>query len=498
MKRKRSQYDEHDRRRDTYRDSEYRSDRRKRRRKDERNESYSDSSYSDYSNGYSSEDSADYGRRHRRVRHDRDRNDDDYQRDRDANDRRSRSYRDEYGRSTSRRDEERYMSERRRERSRERDDTREGKDRSGRQETYREADYDRPPKRSDQQERDYDKRGRDYERNKDRNNDYRRGGDNNRGKNDNVYQRGPESVEGGQQRLPQPPQRPPKKEGVARPFPIHPSRLDPRGRPDAGHHMRQREDRGRRDNHRGGGRNAERERLPELMKPGKENEAPWERRQRIREQRACSPIWQRSPSPPPRLEDRLEIGVDDRKRKEMRKQRKEDRRRRREARRARESEEDKKEPSQAPGTEPERLVSNADDLDEDEAVLGPAPPPAKEKSDNLHYGKDLMPGEGTKLAAFVQEGERIPRRGEIGMTSNEIDDFEKQGYVMSGSRNVRMEAVRIRKENQVYSAEELAALSQFSREERQVRDDRMMNRMRMMVEAKYARENKDVDGEEKD
>lgn len=38
------------------------------------------------------------------------------------------------------------------------------------------------------------------------------------------------------------------------------------------------------------------------------------------------------------------------------------------------------------------------------------------------------------MAAFVQEGKRIPRRGEIGLTSHEIEFFEDAGFVMSGSR----------------------------------------------------------------
>ena len=38
------------------------------------------------------------------------------------------------------------------------------------------------------------------------------------------------------------------------------------------------------------------------------------------------------------------------------------------------------------------------------------------------------------MAAYVESGERIPRRGEIGLTSNEIETFEDVGYVMSGSR----------------------------------------------------------------
>ena len=38
------------------------------------------------------------------------------------------------------------------------------------------------------------------------------------------------------------------------------------------------------------------------------------------------------------------------------------------------------------------------------------------------------------MAQYVKEGKRIPRRGEIGLTSDEIATFESSGYVMSGSR----------------------------------------------------------------
>jgi len=40
------------------------------------------------------------------------------------------------------------------------------------------------------------------------------------------------------------------------------------------------------------------------------------------------------------------------------------------------------------------------------------------------------------MAAYIAEGKRIPRRGEIGLTSDEIAAYEKIGYVMSGSRFV--------------------------------------------------------------
>ena len=42
------------------------------------------------------------------------------------------------------------------------------------------------------------------------------------------------------------------------------------------------------------------------------------------------------------------------------------------------------------------------------------------------------------MAAFVAEGKRIPRRGEIGLLSSEIASFESEGYVMSGSRSVKL------------------------------------------------------------
>ena len=50
------------------------------------------------------------------------------------------------------------------------------------------------------------------------------------------------------------------------------------------------------------------------------------------------------------------------------------------------------------------------------------------------FGKALLPGEGAAMAAYVAEGKRIPRRGEIGLTSDEIATYESVGYVMSGSR----------------------------------------------------------------
>lgn len=55
---------------------------------------------------------------------------------------------------------------------------------------------------------------------------------------------------------------------------------------------------------------------------------------------------------------------------------------------------------------------------------------------------------------------------------------------MSGSRHRRMEAVRIRKENQIYSADEKRALAMFSREERQKRENKILSQFKDMISAK--------------
>lgn len=83
--------------------------------------------------------------------------------------------------------------------------------------------------------------------------------------------------------------------------------------------------------------------------------------------------------------------------------------------------------------------------EEENAMVGPALPPGGAGSMiEADYGTHLRPGEGAAMAAYVKEGKRIPRRGEVGLQSEQIENFEKMGYVMSGSRHSRMNAVRIR------------------------------------------------------
>lgn len=54
-----------------------------------------------------------------------------------------------------------------------------------------------------------------------------------------------------------------------------------------------------------------------------------------------------------------------------------------------------------------------------------------------------------------------------------------------------MEAVRIRKENQIYSADEKRALAMFSKEERQKRENLILGQFREMInQKKLAQEKK--------
>lgn len=126
------------------------------------------------------------------------------------------------------------------------------------------------------------------------------------------------------------------------------------------------------------------------------------------------------------------------------------------------------------------------DREEQEGFLGPHPKP-QVKLTERECGKALLPGEGAAMAAYVAEGKRIPRRGEIGLTSEEISQFEVQGYIMSGSRHRRMEAVRLRKEGQIYTADEKRALALFKRDERLRRENKIISHLKEFVTRKQGR-----------
>ncbi|GAU25568.1 hypothetical protein TSUD_260020 [Trifolium subterraneum] len=116
---------------------------------------------------------------------------------------------------------------------------------------------------------------------------------------------------------------------------------------------------------------------------------------------------------------------------------------------------------------------------DNEPTVGPMPLPKAEG--HISYGGALRPGEGDAIAQYVQQGKRIPRRGEVGLSAEEISKFEELGYVMSGSRHQRMNAIRIRKENQVYSAEDKRALAMFNYEEKAKREHKVMADLQRLV-----------------
>merc|ERR1712060_854903 len=116
------------------------------------------------------------------------------------------------------------------------------------------------------------------------------------------------------------------------------------------------------------------------------------------------------------------------------------------------------------------VTANPGHSSDEEDGVGPSLP-AKVQLTHKEMGAALLPGEGSAMAAFVAEGKRIPRRGEIGLTSE-------------GIRHRRMEAVRLRKENQIYSADEKRALAMFSKEERVKRENKILGQFRDMVQDK--------------
>ncbi|KAG2279926.1 hypothetical protein Bca52824_051146 [Brassica carinata] len=77
--------------------------------------------------------------------------------------------------------------------------------------------------------------------------------------------------------------------------------------------------------------------------------------------------------------------------------------------------------------------------------------PLPKAEGHISYGGALRPGEGHAISQYVQQGKHIPRRGEVVLNADEIQ---------------RMNAIRIRKENQVYSAEDKRALAMFNYEEK--------------------------------
>merc|ERR1712037_232168 len=134
-------------------------------------------------------------------------------------------------------------------------------------------------------------------------------------------------------------------------------------------------------------------------------------------------------------------------------------------------------------------MGKTEDSDNEDGAIGPQLP-NRVTLTHKELGAALLPGEGAAMAAYIADGKRIPRRGEIGLTSDEIVRYEDEGWVMSGSRHRRMEAVRLRKENQIYSADEKRALAMFSKEEREKRENKILGQFRGLINEKLGSKKK--------
>lgn len=211
----------------------------------------------------------------------------------------------------------------------------------------------------------------------------------------------------------------------------------------------------------------------------------------------CPEIWGKSPEPEnsdsgEELERKASVSdkkVKKKKRKKEKKHKKEKKKKSKKKHKSKKSKSSSSESEVEEWVEKSNMSKTEIQSDGEETVVGPTQK-AHATLTHKEMGKALLPGEGAAMAAYVAEGKRIPRRGEIGLTSDQIAQFESVGYVMSGSRHRRMEAVRIRKENQIYSADEKRALAMFSKEERHKRENLILGQFKEMISSKLANKNK--------
>eukprot|EP01125_Pyxidicula_operculata_P016017 TRINITY_DN5473_c0_g1_i2.p1 TRINITY_DN5473_c0_g1~~TRINITY_DN5473_c0_g1_i2.p1 ORF type:complete len:134 (+),score=39.93 TRINITY_DN5473_c0_g1_i2:301-702(+) len=125
-------------------------------------------------------------------------------------------------------------------------------------------------------------------------------------------------------------------------------------------------------------------------------------------------------------------------------------------------------------------------MDQEKNLFGPAPLSViTEKPKFKFSGEPQIPGEAEAMGEYVKDNKRIPRRGEL-ISAKDISKFEVAGYVMSGSNNRKMTAARLRKESQLYSAEEKRLLSQIKVEEQIKRENELIATFRTYVASEGA------------
>nr|CAD2200938.1 unnamed protein product [Meloidogyne enterolobii] len=132
---------------------------------------------------------------------------------------------------------------------------------------------------------------------------------------------------------------------------------------------------------------------------------------------------------------------------------------------------------------------------EEAAIVGPSIPehiqqklnPAAASSDirlDAAARTNMLRGEAAAMAAYAAQGKKNSEEREIGLTSEEIAVFEVAGYVMSGTRHKAMEATRLRKENQILTAEEKRLLKTFSIDQRNKKEETVLKQFRDLISSK--------------
>lgn len=96
------------------------------------------------------------------------------------------------------------------------------------------------------------------------------------------------------------------------------------------------------------------------------------------------------------------------------------------------------------------------------------------------------------MARYAAEGARIPRRGEIGLDASKISQFEASGYVMSGNRHAVMNAVRLRKENQVLTVEGRRQVAIEAIKERRKREEEIVRGFKELINEKLRKADPDA------
>ena len=99
----------------------------------------------------------------------------------------------------------------------------------------------------------------------------------------------------------------------------------------------------------------------------------------------------------------------------------------------------------------------------------------------LYQQLNINPKEAHLFAKYIKEGKRIPRRGEVGITSEQIAYYESVGYVMSGSRHKKMNAIRQKIEGKVYSTEDKRALVLFNLEESLKKEKKIIDNFKTII-----------------